>query len=479
MHKEKDTILYVDDEILNLELFKESFEDKYDVITETSTKKAFNLINQHPVKVIISDLRMPEETGLMFLERVNKNYPDIIKIVFTAYLDYDAALNAINQGGIYRYLMKPWNEREIIDTLNTAIREYNLNFENKKLLSELKQKNNELEIAIKQIQENEQKFYNIFSNSNDGIIIINDDKLLEANPAFYKIICLEDGNYTAEAMQKHLKIRYNNFFERSNIIVKNNNPAIKEMNITTVNNENKYIELNSRIIDYKGQKAVLSIVRDITERKVLEQKIMEAIIQTQEEDQSRYARELHDGLGPILSTLKMYIEWMVNEQNTINREKIMQQSIYNIDEAISRLKEIANNLSPHVLQRFGLINALQTYTDQVKSAINIDIVISSNILERLPVNIEITLYRIMLECINNSLKHAQAKKILIKFRINENILAINYSDNGKGFNVEKTMKEGKGMGLYNIENRVKLIGGELRLKSNINIGTDIEIIIKI
>lgn len=415
----------------------------------------------------------------MFLERVNKNYPDIIKIVFTAYLDYDAALNAINQGGIYRYLMKPWNEREIIDTLNTAIREYNLNFENKKLLSELKQKNNELEIAIKQIQENEQKFYNIFSNSNDGIIIINDDKLLEANPAFYKIICLEDGNYTAEAMQKHLKIRYNNFFERSNIIVKNNNPAIKEMNITTVNNENKYIELNSRIIDYKGQKAVLSIVRDITERKVLEQKIMEAIIQTQEEDQSRYARELHDGLGPILSTLKMYIEWMVNEQNTINREKIMQQSIYNIDEAISRLKEIANNLSPHVLQRFGLINALQTYTDQVKSAINIDIVISSNILERLPVNIEITLYRIMLECINNSLKHAQAKKILIKFRINENILAINYSDNGKGFNVEKTMKEGKGMGLYNIENRVKLIGGELRLKSNINIGTDIEIIIKI
>lgn len=63
MHKEKDTILYVDDEILNLELFKESFEDKYDVITETSTKKAFNLINQHPVKVIISDLRMPKKQG--------------------------------------------------------------------------------------------------------------------------------------------------------------------------------------------------------------------------------------------------------------------------------------------------------------------------------------------------------------------------------------------------------------------------------
>ncbi len=109
MKENKDTVLYVDDELFNLELFKEAFEDEYNIFIETSTKKAFELVKSIPVKVIISDQRMPEESGLSFLERVHKVYPDIIKIVFTAFLDHDAALHAINQGGIYRYLIKPWN----------------------------------------------------------------------------------------------------------------------------------------------------------------------------------------------------------------------------------------------------------------------------------------------------------------------------------------------------------------------------------
>jgi signal transduction histidine kinase len=85
------------------------------------------------------------------------------------------------------------------------------------------------------------------------------------------------------------------------------------------------------------------------------------------------------------------------------------------------------------------------------------------------------LYRVLLECINNSVKHSCAKKILIKFKKDDDNLIINYSDNGKGFNVEEAMKIGKGMGLFNIQNRIKLLSGEFKIKSNIDIGTDIEI----
>jgi PAS domain S-box-containing protein len=473
--KNKDTVLYVDDELFNLELFKESFEDEYNVLTETSSHKAFELVKSHPVKVIISDQRMPEESGLSFLERVEKIYPDIIKIVFTAFLDHDAALHAINQGGIYRYLIKPWNNNEIKNTLISAIREYNLRSENKILFNELGLKKNELEKALAQSKENEQKFYNIFTNSNDGIIIIKNDKLLEANPAFFKLMCPESEQNNIESLQNCIMSKYGHFFNNQNLISKNSKKAIVETEIKNSANERKTIELSNNIVDYDGKDAVLSIIRDITERKQLEYKIMEAIIRTQEEDQCNYAQELHDGLGPILSTLKMYIEWIMDPNNTVNKEKIMEQSIYSINEAINLLKEIANNLSPHVLQRFGLVNALKTYIDQIKSAKEIEFVISSNLKTRLPDNLEINLYRILLECINNSIKHSHAKKILTKFRKEENKLIINYSDNGDGFNVDETLKDGKGMGLFNMQNRIKLLRGELLVKSNINIGTDIEI----
>jgi PAS domain S-box-containing protein len=471
----KDTILYVDDEIFSLELFKESFEEEYNVLIDTSTKSAFNLLKSNNVKVIISDQRMPEESGLSFLERVHKVFPDIIKIVFTAYLDHDAALHAINQGGIYRYLIKPWNNTDIKNTLSTAIREYNLKNENIILFKELSHKKKELERALALSKENEQKFYNIFTFSNDGIIIIKDDTILEANPAFLNLMCPKSSHNNTELVKNFIISRYKHFFNQHSTDTENEGKAIFETEIKDVGNEKKYIEFSNNIVEYNGQQAVLSVIRDITERKNLDHRIMETIINTQEEDQCRYAQELHDGLGPILSTLKMYIEWIMDPNNTINKEKIMEQTIYSINEAIALLKEIANNLSPHVLQRFGLINALQTYADQIKSSKEIEIVILTNLKTRLPDNLEINLYRILLESINNSIKHSHAKKILIKFKKEDKGLLINYSDNGKGFDVEDALKNGTGMGLFNMQNRINLLGGDIKVKSNINIGTDIEI----
>jgi PAS domain S-box-containing protein len=467
------TVLYVDDEEDNLEIFKGLLEDRYHILTETSTSRAVELLKKYDVKVILSDQRMPEESGLSFLNRIGPMFPDALKIIFTAFLDHDAALRAINQGNIYKYLLKPWNTKEIISTIDIAIREYDLRFENKKLLIELQKKNEELEAALTLVKENERKFYGIFVNSNDGIIIHRDRNILEANPALLKIIGLDEQT-GGQFIKDHIHRKFPELLYKPESQLKKPETPMVEIDFFTETNEKRNIELNSCKIDFKDKPAILSIIRDITERKQGEKKIMEAIIRTQEEDQSRYARELHDGIGPILSTLKMYIEWLADASNVTNKEKISQQSILAINEAINLVKDIANNMSPHILQRFGLVNAIKTHLERVKETSPIEFSISSNVTGKLPDTIETSLYRVLLECINNSLKHAEAKKIFLKFKKQDGYLFISFSDNGKGFDFKEVMATKKGMGLFNIQNRIKLMGGDIRITSNIGIGTDIE-----
>lgn len=468
-------ILYIDDDLTNLEVFKTLLEEDYDIITTWSTSVAYDLLQQHDIKVIIADQRMPEENGLAFIERISPEFPDIIKIIFTAHLDHDAAMKAVNQGGIYRYILKPWNTKEMKITINNAISHFDLQRENKNLLNELQHKNQELEDAFKKLKESEKKFFSIFANSTDGIAILKEKEIQDVNPAFLKITGYSHQS-DKETINNYIRKVFPSFFQTSLPNNQENEASSNELELSLPGTGKKYLELFNQPFNYNGDVANLSILHDITERKMVDQKIMEAILQTQEEEQGKNARELHDGLGPILSTLKMYIEWLADPaNNNNNKETVTQKTIVAINEAISIVREIANNLSPHVLQRFGLVNALQSYIDNIKDSFNIEIVLSSNLYTRLPTNTENTLYRVLLECINNTLKHASAQKIIIKLKLQSDLLTINYSDNGKGFDIKDAMQNAKGMGLFNMQNRIKLIGGDFKIKSNLDIGTDIEI----
>ncbi len=475
MKEDKDYVLYVDDDPLNLEVFKDFFEDEYNILIVLSTKKAFDLINIYPVKIIVTDQRMPVETGLEFIQRVHPLFPDIVKIIFTAFADNNTALQAINQGGIFKFLKKPWDTSEMRQALINGINEFNLKTENKKLLIELRRKNDELEQAVIKIKEKEEKFFNIFSNSNDGIVILKKNNLVEANSAFLKLINIYDADISMDEVNAYLNKKYNHLIASLSETNLKEGKYISEIEILNKNHEKRYFQLNSKQIEFENEVAILSIVRDITELKHIDLKIIDAIVKTQEDAQIYYARELHDGLGPNLSTLKMYIQWLSDKNNTINKDIITKQTIQGIDEAISMLKDIANNLSPHILRNFGLVQALNTIAEKIKITQGVVIVISSNLTNRLNENFEIHLYRILMECINNSINHGKSNKIIIKFSKTENNVQILYSDNGSGFDVEKVKLDKKGMGLYNIKNRVKILGGDITIKSNLNVGTDIKI----
>jgi response regulator RpfG family c-di-GMP phosphodiesterase len=106
-------VLYLDDEEHNLTAFRAAFRRDFNVYVTTSASEAERLIQEHPIEVIISDQKMPDVSGVEFLELMMKNHPDPVRMLLTGHADIDAVIDAINKGRIYKYISKPWNEAEL------------------------------------------------------------------------------------------------------------------------------------------------------------------------------------------------------------------------------------------------------------------------------------------------------------------------------------------------------------------------------
>jgi response regulator RpfG family c-di-GMP phosphodiesterase len=140
------TLLFVDDEPNILSALKRVFfEDDFEILTAESGKKALEMVKDNEVQLIISDQRMPEMVGSELLAKVREMSPDIMRIILTGFADMDAAVDAINNGQIYQFIFKPWNDEELRSVVLRALEHYDLQAENRRLLSELKKANAELE----------------------------------------------------------------------------------------------------------------------------------------------------------------------------------------------------------------------------------------------------------------------------------------------------------------------------------------------
>jgi response regulator RpfG family c-di-GMP phosphodiesterase len=150
MSADKITILYVDDEENNLFSFKATFRIKYQVFTAISGDEALKILETKPVEIIITDQRMPEMTGVEFLEKVLEKYPDPMRILLTGYADMGAVVDAVNKGKIFHYLAKPWNEKELDITINRAYDKYLENVQLKDMNEKLAGSNDQLEFLLRQ-----------------------------------------------------------------------------------------------------------------------------------------------------------------------------------------------------------------------------------------------------------------------------------------------------------------------------------------
>lgn len=142
----KSKILYVDDDQENLRTFRRLFRKEYDVLLAESGKEGLELLqNNPPVPIIITDQRMPEMTGIEFLDHTLRISPESIRMIITGFTDVQALIDAINTGRVYRYITKPWDEQELYVTMKRAIENYDLKMKNIQLLIDVQQKNEALE----------------------------------------------------------------------------------------------------------------------------------------------------------------------------------------------------------------------------------------------------------------------------------------------------------------------------------------------
>lgn len=150
MENEKIKVLYIDDEANNLSAFKANFRRIYNVYTAESAVEGRKILETTEIEIILTDQRMPEMTGVEFLESIVNEFPNPIRILLTGYTDMQALIDAVNKGQIYRYLNKPWNEEELKMYISQAYEVYSLRKENMELTKSLLQANKQLEFMLRQ-----------------------------------------------------------------------------------------------------------------------------------------------------------------------------------------------------------------------------------------------------------------------------------------------------------------------------------------
>jgi two-component system, NarL family, sensor kinase len=201
----------------------------------------------------------------------------------------------------------------------------------------------------------------------------------------------------------------------------------------------------------------------------------ESIIKGQEEERSRLARDLHDGPGGILSGIKLTLNNMtenviLSEQNALTFDRALGQ----LDTAISEMRRVAHSMMPETLIKFGLTDALNDFCDGISQSgkLKVRFLALGMASTKLPQTTEVTLYRIVQELLNNTLKHANATEALVQLSKNDNLLSLSVEDNGRGFDTNNILTS-KGIGMKNIENRVAFLNGTMDIKSEINKGTSV------
>ncbi len=323
------------------------------------------------------------------------------------------------------------------------------------------------------------------ANTSDGVLILNDENppiIVYANNAYFNISKRNKENLLHRPFWE-----VNQVLERIPLETLN---KLKRYEITKVEFENlradgsTYIcEMEFSPIQFVNNKTYwLIIVRDITERKRQEQELMQTkldqqnliiktIVDTQEFERQRFAEDLHDSLGQMLSALKINIAALESYCHNNENSELYRKSTTLLDTAIQELRSISHNLMPSSLEQLGLNTALKEICRIMNDSKKIQIIYQSYGNEiALDKSYEITLYRVVQELLNNSFKHSHAKKIYLQLFYNEDMILLMYEDDGIGFDLQEIQKKSKGIGLKNIEHRIKLIQGNVHFESEKNKG---------
>ncbi|UTW61856.1 sensor histidine kinase [bacterium SCSIO 12741] len=197
-------------------------------------------------------------------------------------------------------------------------------------------------------------------------------------------------------------------------------------------------------------------------------------IQVQEEERKRIARDLHDNFGVSLSVVKFRLYELLNHSQD---QGFIRDSVYStnnmIDEIISDIRKTARNLLPTEFKEIGLSEAVSHLIEELNRSEDLDIYFHTvGLIPRMEYRVELSLYRIVQESLNNAVKHAEANQILVEMGVGQDgKFSLKVKDDGRGFSLEQ--RNGHSLGLQNIENRARMIGANVQFLSGLGNGTEV------
>ena len=350
----------------------------------------------------------------------------------------------------------------------------------------------EKEAAIAALRNSEEQYRSLFTGIPLGIYRASTDgKIIDANPALHRILGITDPSeilainfiktYLCADEAKRL---YHDVGTRGKV-------DNFETKIMSVDGREIWISLKLQAVYDNERKRILYVegaVEDITRRKRADEHIhtlTQELIKAQEGERQRIARDLHDHVAQNLGALKITCETLF--MNQLENPEQMKKSISNFSgvlaESISSVRDIAYNLRPPNLDQMGLIRTIAQFCEDFSEKNDLEVDFFSAGMENvcLDFDMEINLYRLIQEALNNVKKHSGARKVIIRIVASSPDIILRIEDNGKGFELERRMNESiheKRMGLKSMEERVRIIGGDMTIKSRPGDGTKILIKVK-
>ncbi|NOW06246.1 hybrid sensor histidine kinase/response regulator [Clostridium beijerinckii] len=503
----KYTILLIDDELANLEALTRLLEEEYDVIKAENGFEALNILKDEScskkINLIISDQRMPGMTGVELLKQTISIVPNAIRIILTGFMDVKDIIDSINEGHIYKFLLKPLEADELLISVKRALETYELKMKNIKLIDELKQTN-------KKLKKSEVYLSTIFNSVSDAILIHDFNGIIvnvndTANRLYGYLSDELIGMSIKDIISKNSPYIYDDILKLINDRKKNkiNTPVTLEVISIDKNHKEFWVESNSRAIIFNEQKVIIATVRDITERKNTELKSKEEALELEKlrtEFFANISHELRTPLNIILGVIQILKRDLLDKEKPIDKGKI----INNIDierQNCFRLLRLINNLIDSTKLDAGhfqidmincnIVSVIEEITLSVASYIsnnNINLIFDTDVEEKIIACDPDKIERIMLNLLSNCIKFTDDNgSIFVNIFDGEEYITLSVEDTGIGIPEEKVdiifdrfrqvdksftrNYEGSGIGLSLVKSLVEMHDGTISVESKYGVGT--------
>ena len=192
-----------------------------------------------------------------------------------------------------------------------------------------------------------------------------------------------------------------------------------------------------------------------------QQELLRSTVRSQERERNRIGKDLHDEVGAMLSTSRMYFRHLDQSTSAEKFDQLKGKVLGLFDDTLASVRRVSHDLRPPVLETLGLAEAVSGLVGHLNDTGDIKVTYQHNILVKLDKEFELAWYRIIQELIHNTIKHAQATEIGIQLKGDSTQLQVEYEDNGVGINSGYELK--RGLGMQNIESRLNLMQGKMEL----------------